>query len=144
MNKQRKAVILFLRLSMGFLMFYAGITKVFDSSWSAAGYLSNAQTFPALYEWFASPVILPFVNILNAWGLTIVGLCLILGLYTRAASWVGIALMILYYFPVLNFPYAGDHGYIFDDHIIYALVFYSLIQFRAGNRWSIDAVRSKR
>ena len=43
-----------LRLSLGWLLFYAGITKVFDTSWSAAGYLAGAKTFPALFQWTGS------------------------------------------------------------------------------------------
>ena len=132
-----------LRVAMGFLMFYAGVTKVIDPTWTAAGYLNNAQTFSGFYQWLASPQLLPLINQINQWGLTFIGLFLIFGFFTRTAAWAGLILMILYYFPVLNFPYAGDHSYIVDDHIIYVLVFYVLIVFRAGNRWGIDALRLK-
>ena len=143
MSKPRKCIIMTLRVAMGFLMFYAGVTKVIDPTWTAAGYLNNAQTFSGFYQWLASPQLLPLINQINQWGLTFIGLFLIFGFFTRTAAWAGLILMILYYFPVLNFPYAGDHSYIVDDHIIYVLVFYVLIVFRAGNRWGIDALRLK-
>ena len=34
-----KIYMFFLRVSLGILFFYAGITKVIDLSWSAAGYI---------------------------------------------------------------------------------------------------------
>ena len=144
MSSPRKHSLLVLRLAMGWLLFYAGITKVLNPDWSAAGYLNNAQTFSGFYEWLASPVLLPFINLINAWGLTILGAMILLGLFTRTASWLAFVLMLLYYFPVLNFPYAGEHSYIVDEHIIYAIGFWILASFHAGNRWGIDSLKLKR
>ena len=93
------------RVALGVLFFYAGITKVLNPSWSAAGYLNSAKTFPGLFQWFASAGNLGWVNLVNEWGLTLVGVALISGLLVRWASLGGILLMILYYLPVLEFPY---------------------------------------
>lgn len=112
-----------LRISLGWLFFYAGITKVLNPEWTAAGYLGNAQIFPSLFQWFASPANIGWVNLLNEWGLTLIGVALILGVFVRWASLAGIALMVLYYLPILNFPYPNDHSYLVDDHIIYLLIF---------------------
>ena len=127
-----------LRLTLGWLMFYAGITKVVDPEWSAAGFLNNASTFPGFYAWFAQPDILPLTNFLNEWGLTVVGAMLIAGIGVRFASFLGVAFMLLYYFPSLQFPYAGEHGYVVDDHLIYALAFLALAAFRAGRVWGLE------
>lgn len=139
----QKVSLILLRVAVGCLFFYAGITKILNPQWSAAGYLNNAQTFPELFKWFTNPDILPFINILNEWGLTLIGVALILGAFTKWASWGGLMLMILYYFPVLTFPYAGDHSYIVDEHIIYALVFLVLIAFRAGRYWGVDGMLNR-
>lgn len=138
MSTPRKCSLMTLRIAAGWLLFYAGITKVIDPDWSAVGYLLNAQTFSGFYEWLASPALLPIVDQANQWGLIILGVMIMLGFLTRTASWVALVLMLLYYFPVLNFPYAGDHSFIIDEHIIYALVFWLLAAFHAGNRWGID------
>src|SRR3989344_4807996 len=122
MDKKIRSALLVLRLAMGWLFLYAGLVKVFDSSWSAAGYLNNAQTFPGLFAWFASEGNIGWINFVNEWGLTLIGVALILGVWVRWVSVAGIALMMLYFFPVLNFPKVGDHSFIVDDHIIYALV----------------------
>lgn len=46
--------------------------------------------------------------------------------------------MLLYYFPVLVFPYIGDHAFIIDEHIIYALVFVLLAVARAGRYYGLE------
>lgn len=127
-----------LRLTLGWLFLYAGITKILDPAWSAAGYLGNAQTFSTLFAWFALPSNIGWVNLVNEWGLTLIGAALILGIFVRWASVAGIALMVLYWLPVLSFPYAGEHSYIVDEHIIYALTLLALMVFHAGRYWGVD------
>ncbi len=138
MSKFQKLSLLALRLGMGWLFFYAGVTKITDPAWSAAGYLKNAKTFTGFYEWLASPAVLPLTNFLNEWGLTIIGAALIIGLFTKLGSWLGAILMVLYYFPVLEFPKVGAHSYIVDEHIIYALAFLVLAAFSAGRFWGLE------
>lgn len=62
MNKTAKLSIVFLRLAMGWLIFYAGITKVLNPNWTAAGYLKGAKTFSGFYQWFALPQNIGWVN----------------------------------------------------------------------------------
>ncbi len=139
MSKWEKLSLLILRLSIGWVYLYAGITKVLDSEWTAAGYLKAAKTFPELYAWFASGANIEWVNFLNQWGLTLIGAALILGVAVRFASYGGVLITLLYYFPVLVFPKVSAHAYIIDDHIIYALVFLVLAAFGAGRVWGLDS-----
>jgi thiosulfate dehydrogenase [quinone] large subunit len=118
-------------------MFYAGITKVLNPAWSAKGYLLGAKTFPGFYQWLASPGILPVINFVNAWGLTMLGVSLILGIGVRLSSVLGAVLMILYWFPVLQFPYV-EHGFLVDEHVIYALVLLYFAAVRAGRVWGLE------
>jgi thiosulfate dehydrogenase [quinone] large subunit len=122
MSKLQKVSVFLLRVSLGWLFFYAGLTKLTDPKWSAAGFLNNAGTFPTFYHWLAGPSILPVVNFLNEWGPLFLGVSLILGIFIRASSFFGAALMILYYFAHLKFPYPDANSFIIDGHIIYALV----------------------
>jgi len=144
MKKNQKIILFITRLAMGWLFFYAGITKVLNPDWSASGYLEHAQAFPKFFMWFASPENIGWVNIANEWGLTLIGALLILGLFVRWTSFAGILLMLLYYFPVLNFPLAGEHSYIVDEHIIYILVLLALSLFNAGRYWGLDQGLKKR
>lgn len=138
MAKNLKVSLFLLRVSMGWLMFYAGITKVLDSEWSAAGYLTSAKTFPGLFQWFAQPEILPVINFVNEWGLTLLGISLILGLFVRLSSVLGAALMLFYYFPALVFPHIPPHSYIVDEHIIYVLLLVLFAVLRTGRIWGLD------
>ncbi|PIQ92005.1 MAG: DoxX family protein [Parcubacteria group bacterium CG11_big_fil_rev_8_21_14_0_20_39_22] len=134
----KNASIFLLRVSLGWLFFYAGITKVLDPSWSAAGYLNNASTFSSFFAWFASPDILPITNFINQWGLTLIGVALILGIFVRFASIGGAVMMTLYYFPVLNFPHIPPHSYIVDEHIVYIFAFLVLFALNAGKIFGLD------
>jgi|SRR3989344_3507249 len=136
MTQFQKISLFLLRVSLGWLMFYAGITKVLDPEWSAAGYLKTAKTFPAFYLWFTQPNILPVINFINEWGLTLLGVSLILGVFIRFSFVFGAILMLLYYFPVLEFPYV-EHAFIVDEHIIYALALLVLASLRAGDVWGL-------
>lgn len=111
-----------LRLLLGWYMFFAGIEKVLDPAWTAKGFLLSAKTFPEFYAWFAQPMNSWWIDPLNGWGITLIGVALLLGVGVRPAAWAGAALMIIYYFPHYVFP-TVPHGFIVDDHIIYAVAF---------------------
>ena len=128
----------FLRLSIGWLMFYAGITKVINPDWSAAGYLKGAKMLTGFYGWLISPGILPGLNFVNEWGLTLLGVSLILGVGVRLSSVLGAILMLLYYLP-LGLPYPNPHSLIVDEHIIYMFVLLMFATYRVGRVWGLDS-----
>ncbi len=132
------------RVGLGVLFFYAGLSKVINPSWSAAGYLNSAKTFSGLYHWFASAGNIGWINLVNEWGLLLVGLALILGLLSRWASVGGILLMILYYFPILQFPYVGPNSYLVDEHIVFITLFLVLIASNAGAFWGLDSILKRK
>ncbi|PJE75887.1 DoxX family protein [Candidatus Uhrbacteria bacterium CG10_big_fil_rev_8_21_14_0_10_48_11] len=137
MTRFAKVWLVLLRLTLGSLFLYAGISKLTNASWSAAGYLANANTFPALYAWLATPLNIGWVNLINEWGLTLLGIALILGVFVRFAGSLGMLLMLLYYLPGLNFPYVSN-GFLIDQHIIYIMALGLLITLRAGEIWGLD------
>jgi len=138
MTKSQKSSLFILRIVLGWLYFYAGITKVLNPAWSAGGYLEKAKTFPDFYHWLAGPSILPVINFLNAWGLTLIGAALILGVFVRLSSFSAIILMVLYYLPVLDFPYPNTNFFIVDEHIIFIGALIVLAVFRAGRAWGLE------
>lgn len=138
LNKLEAKWLTLLRLAMGWLFFYAGITKVLDPEWTAAGYGRSAKTFSGLYQWLVSPANIGWIDFVNQWGLTLIGISLILGIGVRLSSTLGAVLMLFYYFPVLEFPYVSEHSYIVDDHIIYAGVLAFLAAVRAGRYYGME------
>lgn len=138
MTQFQKISLFSLRVTAGWMFFYAGITKVIDPTWSAAGYLSGAKTFSGFYRFLATPEILPAINFINEWGLTLLGVSLIVGIGVRLSSFFGAVLMLLYYFPILDFPYPNPHSFIVDEHIIYIASLFTLGAFRAGRTWGLE------
>ena len=137
MTKLQRISLFLLRVSLGWVFFYAGITKVLKPGWSAAGFLQGAKTFPDFFHWFASPAVLPFTNFMNEWGLTLLGVSLILGVFIRWTAPLGIILMALYYLPILQFPYPNVNSFIVDEHIIYMVALAVLAACKAGSYWGL-------
>ena len=96
-----------LRVVVGWHFLYEGIAKLTSPSWSAAGYLKQARG--PFAEWFRSlandPALLANADLVTMWGLAIVGVLLILGLFTRLASVVGVGFIVLFY--LCNPPFVG-------------------------------------
>lgn len=138
MNKYQKIFLFLTRITLGWMFFYAGITKILNPEWSAEGYLKGAKTFSGFYLWLTQPALLPWTNLINEWGLTLLGVSLILGIFVRLSSVLGAVLMILYYLPALDFPYPNTHSYIVDEHIIYIFILLFLGSLRAGKIWGLD------
>ncbi len=100
-----------LRLLIGWHFFYEGFVKLFNPYWSSAGFLLETQgIFKGLASSIvASPAALRVIDILNVWGLILIGAGLILGCLTRAATLSGIFLLFLYYIfhpPLIGYTYA--------------------------------------
>ncbi len=138
MSKPQRASVFILRMVMGWFYLYAGITKVMDPKWSSIEYVTGAHSFVDLYQWFLSPQVLPIVDFMVKWGLTLLGVSLILGLFVRLSSYLGMLLMFLLYLPILNFPMVGKNAYLVDQHIIYIASLLLLASLRAGHVWGLD------
>ncbi|MGE5813202.1 MAG: TQO small subunit DoxD, partial [Acidobacteriota bacterium] len=62
--------------------------------------------FADLFKWLASqPNLLANADLITMWGLTLVGVLLVLGLFTRLASLGGIGFLLLFY--LCNPPFVG-------------------------------------
>ena len=108
-----------LRTLVGWHFLYEGLVKVTNPDWSSAGYLLDSQGF--LSGFFHSltykPSVLHTVDFLNEWGLILIGLGLILGLFTRFSLFAGILLLVMYYlshppFPGLHFSVPSEGSYL--------------------------------
>jgi uncharacterized membrane protein YphA (DoxX/SURF4 family) len=75
-----------------------------------------------------------------AWGLLLLGASLLVGLFVRWSAPAGAALMFLYYLPTLRFPYAGSHGLIVDEHVVYILALLLVARLDAGGAYGLDGV----
>jgi len=96
-----------LRIAVGWHFLYEGIAKITAASWSASGYLKQARgPFAGLFKWLANePNLLANADLITMWGLSLVGVLLILGLFTRLACLGGIGFIVLFY--LANPPFVG-------------------------------------
>jgi len=140
MTSPQKFFLFLLRVTVGWMFFYAGITKVLNPQWSAEGYLKGAKAFTWFFQIILDPNILPIINFINKWGLTLLGISLILGLFVRFSSLLGVLLMALYYIA-LGFPYPNPHSYIVDEHIIYISILFFFAAIKAGRVFGLDGKR---
>jgi thiosulfate dehydrogenase [quinone] large subunit len=100
-----------LRILVGWHFFYEGLTKLSAPSWSAAGFLKQAKgPFAGSFHAMAArPDLLANTDLVTMWLLTLVGACLILGLFTRLASLGGLAFLLMVYLaapPWIGYFYA--------------------------------------
>ena len=139
-----------LRMAVGWHLLYEGLAKLLAREWSAYGYLSNTTGFlSGFYRALAADdTVLRVVNLLNIYGLILIGLALFVGLYVRYAATAGALLLGLYYFAYPPFgrslfsPSAGQL-YIVDTNFVEALVMLFFV-FSRERGYGIDALRRLR
>lgn len=99
-----------LRMAIGWHFLYEGVIKLYIPDWSAASYLEHSKwLFSGFFNAIvANPSAMHIVDLLNIWGLILIGLGLIVGCFTRLASIAGAFLLLLYY--VANPPFITGWG----------------------------------
>jgi len=105
-GRQQVALVV-LRVAIGWHFLYEGWLKIQDSGWSSAGALAVAQgPFAGVFRELSTHWrLLDVVDRAMSWGLTAVGLGLVLGLMTRMATLAGACLLVLFY--LMNPPLPG-------------------------------------
>ncbi|MFB6269388.1 MAG: DoxX family protein [Halobacterium sp.] len=132
--------VLALRLMMGYAFLHSGLDKVLSGSFSAGGYLANVAAtngnpLEGVFAWMANtPAFLDFVNVAVPFGETLIGVALLLGVFTRFAAFWGAFMMLLFYFG----NWSVEHGYVNGD-FAYMLVFLAVAAFGAGRILGVDA-----
>ena len=114
----KRIIYTLLRVSIGWHFLYEGISKLFIPGWSAENFLVNSTgPLSVLYHNLASsPSLLKIVDLLNIYGLILIGIGLFIGLWVRIASIAGITLLTLYYFayPPIGASLLGNtEGHVF-------------------------------
>ena len=133
-----------LRIVIGWHFLYEGLVKLFNPNWSSVSYLMESKwLFSGFFHWLISNnTTLQLVDFLNIWGLILIGFCLFIGLFTRAASISGALLLLLYYFASPPFVYSTipstSHFYIINYNLIEAVVLIVLASLRKDYLWSIQ------
>jgi thiosulfate dehydrogenase [quinone] large subunit len=135
-----------LRVLIGWHFLYEGISKLINPYWSSAAYLLDSKwIFSGLAKAIvANPTLLTISDYVNMWGLTLVGLSLMLGLFSRCGSLAGMTFICLYYLfapPLLGLEYGrpGEGSYIIvNKNLIEAFALYVLYLFPSSQFIGLD------
>ncbi|MFC7324102.1 DoxX family protein [Halorubrum rutilum] len=128
-----------LRAVIGGMILFAGLGKVSEWPFDAAGYLANvdpASPVSGLYALMASsPALMEVVNVVVPITQLLIGAALIAGAFVRLAALGGAMQMALFYLG----GWSGDVLALFDSTLVYAVVFLTVAAFGAGRVLGLDA-----
>lgn len=128
-----------LRILLGGMILFAGLGKVSDWPFDAAGYLANidpASPVSGIYGAMASSAaLMEIVNVLVPATQLLIGIAFITGGLVRIAAVGGATQMLLFYLG----GWSGDILALFDSTLIYAALFVFLGLVGAGRVYGADS-----
>lgn len=135
-----------LRVLIGWHFLYEGLVKIFTPEWTSKDYLigSVGPLAPLLKGIAQSESVLNFVDVLNEWGLVLIGLSLFIGLFSRISCIFGMVLLSFYY---LAYPPFADLGinlhaegsyWIVNKNLIELAALFVLFLFPSGYATGLD------
>ena len=140
-NKMISILLAVLRVYLGYTWFIAGWGKIAGGPFDASGFLQGALAkatgeHPAVQEWWAvflKNAVIPNVEIVNflvPWGELLVGLGLMLGLFTKTAVFFGM---------VMNFSYMFSGTTSTNPQLALLSIFILVSAMNAG-RYGVDGM----
>jgi thiosulfate dehydrogenase [quinone] large subunit len=140
-----------LRILIGWHFLYEGAVKFYDLEWSSYGYLMDSHgLFSNIFQSLASSQkLIRIIDFINIWGLILIGLGLMLGLFTRFSLISGIVLLSLYYLshpPLAHYEYILSHEgnyLIVDKNLIEIFAMVVLLVFPTSHIIGIDRLMNK-
>ena len=147
------------RTLIGWHFLYEGVFKLVSpawsragaplSPWSSAGYLRGASgPLGGAFHALAGSPLLPYVDMAMPIALAVVGLLLMLGLFTRLACIAALALLALFYLssiPTAGVPQPGAEGayLLVNKNLIEAAAVFVVLAFRTGRIAGLDLLRDR-
>jgi thiosulfate dehydrogenase [quinone] large subunit len=139
-SNAEKGLILFFRVTMAWTFLYAASHQVFVPSFTVVGFLNHTKTWHDVFVVFTTPTMAPITTFLVEYGHLLIGLSLLVGLMVRVSAAFGVALMVVYWFAHMDWPFIENtNNFIVDYHVVYAGVLVYLIVKKAGHVWGLDA-----
>jgi len=126
-TKTQTIVLVLLRLVIGYHFLEAGFDKLFNPNWTSAAFLLQSNwIFADLFQLMAdNQTVLAIVDFLNIGGQILIGLSLIIGLFSTWAAFFGAVLIFFYYIAIPPFV----DGYTFIDKNLFELFAFFIIAF---------------
>lgn len=105
----QQLLLVVLRLSLGWHLFFQGLGKLWEPGWTARGYLRAAwgPFAPLFHRMAESSFLLSVADQITIWGLMIAGFLLLCGLFTRIAALGGFLLVMSFFLAAPPVAYQG-------------------------------------
>jgi thiosulfate dehydrogenase [quinone] large subunit len=159
LTRVQQTALVLLRTLIGWHFLYEGFVKLVWPAWtrggvplgrfSSAGYLrSSTGPLSDLFRALADASWLPGVDLLMAWSLLLVGLALMLGLFTQLACAGALALLMLFYLswlPTRGVYEPGTEGnyLLVNKNLVEAGAVLVLFVFRTGRIAGLDLLLAR-
>jgi thiosulfate dehydrogenase [quinone] large subunit len=157
-SRTQQIALVVLRTLVGWHFLYEGFAKVLSPAWSragvplgrftSAGYLRGSNgPFADLFRSLADASWLPWLDQIVAWSLVLIGLGLMLGLFTQLAGKGALALLALFYLswlPTSGVHEAGGEGayLLVNKNLIEAAAVAVVLVFRTDRIAGLDLLRT--
>jgi len=157
-GRTQQTALVVLRTLIGWHFLYEGFAKVVTPAWSragaplghftSAGYLRGSSgPFADLFRSLADASWLPWLDVIVAWSLVLIGLGLMLGLFTQLACVGALALLSLFYLswlPTSGVREAGAEGayLLVNKNLIEAAAVAVVLAFRTDRIAGLDLLRT--
>jgi len=154
LSRTHQTALVLLRTLIGWHFLYEGLVKLVWPAWtragaplgrfSSAGYLrSSTGPLADVFRGFADASWLPWLDLLMAWSLMLVGLGLMLGLCTQVACAGALALLALFYLswlPTRGVSEPGTEGnyLLVNKNLVEAAAVFVVLVFRTGRIAGLD------
>jgi uncharacterized membrane protein YphA (DoxX/SURF4 family) len=141
-----EAALVVLRMGIGWHLLYEGLVKLASPGWTSAAFLAESRWLLSdVFHWIAAqPAVLRVVDLLNVWGLLLIGLSLLVGAFARLAAVFGVVLLSLYYVaspPLVGLPSNGaaEGSYlIVNKNLVEILALCVVAAFPAGGFFGLE------
>jgi thiosulfate dehydrogenase [quinone] large subunit len=116
-----------LRVLLGWYFLYEGLVKISNPDWTSLGYLMDSKgIFAGMFQSWAGDIkLVAVLDWLNMWGLTLIGLGMLLGLLTQISVFFGMLLLVMYY---MSHPALAGVTYIIPQEGSYLIVNKTMIE----------------
>ena len=137
--------LLLMRVVIGWHFLYEGYVKIVSTGWTAAGYLDAVPgPFAGVFELIVeNQWMIKLIDWTMLYGLTAIGLFLILGFFTRIAAVCAAVMLLLFYIsnpPFIGVPFMpGEGSYlIVNKNLVEFAAAMVLLVFPSGLIWGLD------
>ena len=152
-NRPQLLFLVILRIAIGWHFLFEGAVKLINPSWTSKAYLLDSKgPFAGLfYRIGENASVLKVADLMNEWGLTLIGISLIIGLFSRVACIAGVILLAFYYLSHPSwigleymFPSEGDY-FIVNKNLIELIALLVLFYFPTSRIIGVDKyIRTKK